>query len=457
MPMIYPLALVAGLACLLILASPLPYLAPLVAPALIALGILYRHPSLGILGLVAMVPVEGLFPEGSAITGSKLVGYALIGVVALQLLLRQLSEQRLRSNLWRVLLPFLGCYLLSLIYSQHVPLSLETFRQLSIGLSLFILTLLLYQELDLSWMARLIVLGVAFSGAVALDNVDIVSGRSIGLLSDPNYFALLLALAIPLALLLALQARGVLLRLFWYALLGFLLFGLTKTGSRSGFIILLACFAGTLWHFREYRKRLQPRHFGFVLLALLIGVPLAFQAVPDEYIERVKTLVFLKDGARSYDDPSLGRRSSYLVVGGEIISKSPLLGSGPGTFPLEYAKSTYAVAYSLSPNNPNLYRVAHNTYLGMLSESGVPAGLLFIALILLGLKNYLTARAIWLHSGNTYLARQAAFFGLSFLAISIFLMFLSLPNSKLLWIMLAISSGMRLQAERQSDTGTPTA
>lgn len=449
MPLIIPLSLLLGLAGLLLLASPLPYLAPLIAPAIIALGVLYRYPAWGILGILAMVPVEGLFPAGSAITGAKLLGYALIGVVALQLLLRQLPEYRLRSNLWKFLLPFLLCYLLSMMFSRHVPLSFHDLRQLAVGLSLFGLTLLLYRELSLLWLARLLVLAVAFSGVIALDNIDATTGRSMGLLADPNYFAMLLTAVIPLAFWLALQSRGWLLRLFWLGMLGFLMFGVIKTGSRSGSVIVMVCIAGTLWHFRDYRKHLQPRHFGFVLLSLIIGLPVLFAALPDEYVARVQSLVILKEGARNFEDPSLGRRSSYVVVGTDIIKNSPLLGSGPGTFPLEYAQRPYSVAYSLSANDPNLFRVAHNTYLGMLSETGLPGGLLFIGLVVLGLKNYLASRAIWLNRGNERQAQLAAFFGLSYAAVALFLLFLSIPNSKLLWIMLAISSGMRLQAEEQ--------
>ncbi|HLV17459.1 MAG TPA: O-antigen ligase family protein [Pseudomonas sp.] len=447
MALIVPLALLLALTVAVLLAGPLPHVAPLLAPALIALGVLYRRPAWGILGLVAMIPIEGLFPEGSAITGGKLVGYTLILVVALQLLLRQLPEERLRSNLWKLLLPFLLCYGLSILYSRHIPLSLETLRQLSVGLSLFVLTLLLYKELDLLWLARLMVLGVSASGVIALDNIDTVTGRSVGLLSDPNYFALLLTTAIPPALLLALRSRLLLMRLFWLGLMLFLIYGLTKTDSRSGFLIFLLCLVGTLWHFRAYRDRVRPRHFGFILLALIIGAPLAFHALPDKYVERVKTLAFIKQGARSYDDPSLGRRTSYLIVGSGVIAKHPLLGSGPGTFPLEYAESGYAVAFSLSPNNPNLHRVAHNTYMGMLAEVGLPGGLLFIGLVLLGLKNFQHARVHWLTVGDDHRAQLAAFMGLTFLALCVFLLFLSIPNSKLLWILLAVSSGMRLEAE----------
>ena len=450
MALILPLSQLLGLVIAVLLAGPLPFVAPLLAPALLGLGVLYKRPAWGILGLVAMIPIEGLFPEGSAITGGKLVGYALILVVALQVLLRQLPERRLYSNLWKFLLPFLLCYVLSILYSRHSLMSLEALRQLSVGLSLFALTLLLYKELDLLWLARLMVLGVSASGVIALDNIDQLTGRSLGLLADPNYFALLLTTAIPPALLLVLRSRNLLMRLFWLGLMCFLIFGLTKTGSRSGFLIFLLCLLGTFWHFRSYRRHIQPRHFGFILLALMIGGPLAFQALPDEYVDRIKTLAFIKQGARSYDDPSLGRRTSYLVVGAQVVGENPLLGSGPGTFPLEYAESGFAVAFSLSPNDPNLHRVAHNTYMGMLAEVGLPGGLLFIALVLLGLKNFQYARAHWLRVGDGQKAQLAAFIGLTFLALCMFLLFLSSPNNKLLWILLAISGCMRLETTETS-------
>src|SRR5690606_31228549 len=176
------------------------------------------------------------------------------------------------------------------LYSRHLPLSLETLRQLAVGLSLFVLTLLLYKALDLLWLARLIVLGVSASGVIALDNIDERTGRSLGLLTDPNYFALLLTTAIPCVMLLALRSRSVLMRLFWIGLMVFLIFGLSNIGSRLGLLLFLLGLFSAIWHFRAYRNRIRPRHFGFILLSMLIGAPLDFQDLPDEFVEQVKTL-----------------------------------------------------------------------------------------------------------------------------------------------------------------------
>ena len=75
-----------------------------------------------------------------------------------------------------------------------------------------------------------------------------------------------------------------------------------------------------------------------------------------------------------------------------MIRENPLLGSGPGTFPLHYATTGYAKAFSANRKIGDLYRRAHNTYLEIFSELGIPAGLLFVGMLGLGLYNLIRAR-----------------------------------------------------------------
>ena len=447
MPLVLPLALILGLACLLLLVSPHPYLAPLAIPGVLALAVLYRRPAWGVLGLVALVPLEGLFAESGGITASKLLGLALIAIVALQLLLHQLPGARLRSNLWPLLLLFLGCYLLSLLFSSHTGLSLLHLRQLAVGLVLFAITLLLCRDLDLLMLARLVALSVAGTCVVALVSTSHqVAGRATGLLTDPNYFALLITFAFPLALLLLLRAPRWPQRLFWLLLLILLLAGLGQTGSRSGLLVLLLTSSLAAWNYRSNLQRLLPRHLGWLILGLAITLPLAPSLLPDSFVQRLEALASLKSGVNAHVDGSLARRSSYLLVGGEMIKQDPLLGGGPGTFPLHFAKTGYAIAFANRPLPEELYREAHNTYLSMLSEVGLPGGLLFIGLVLLSLRNFQVARRQWLSRGDQQRAALATHLGLSFAALACFLAFLSVPSHKYLWVMLAVASYLRLEA-----------
>ncbi|SDI20334.1 O-antigen ligase family protein [Pseudomonas panipatensis] len=447
--MILPVSVGAllALACLLLLVSPWPYLAPFVVFGLVGLAALYRRPAWGLLGLVLLVPFEGLFKD-TELSGAKLLGASLILVLVLQLLLRQIPETRLRSNLWRPLLPFLLGVLLSLLFSENLEVSLDNLRELAIGMSLFGITLLVGREVNPLMLCRLLSLGVATTSLIALFSTRYqVGGRAIGLLQDANYFALLIAVAVPPTALLALRSRHLAGRLFWLAVIVVLLAGMTKTDSRSGLLVLLLACAIGAWHHRERLRLIRPRHLGFVMLGMAILLPLGIASLPAAYVERVKLLSALSSGASAHQDPSLGRRASYVVVGTRMIADNPLLGSGPGTFPLHYAQTGYAKAFNEGFSQPDLFRRAHNTYLELLSELGVPSGLLFIALIVMGLHNFSRARQAWLADGDQARADLATHLGLCLLCMALFLLFLSVPNHKYLWMFLALSSVLRLQAE----------
>lgn len=440
-------AVVLGALCLAFLASPWPFAAPFVVFGLFGLAVLYRRPAWGLLGLVLLVPFEGFFKE-LGLSGAKLLGVAMLLILPLLLLQRRIPESYLRSNLWKPLLLLLFCMLLSLLYSENQLVSLGNMRELAVGMVLFPITLLAGRRLNLTLLAKVIVLGVAATSILAMASLEYqTKGRAIGFIGDPNYFALLIAIAVPPATLLVLRAPYLLARLFWLGITLLLLIGMTKTDSRSGLLVILLSVVVGGWHHRVELQRLRPKHLGFVMLGAAIVIPLTVISLPADYVERIKSLSFLKSGVNAYQDPSLGRRASYLIVGTKMIGDNPLLGAGPGTFPLHYAQTGYAKAFSESPQNLDLYRRAHNTYLEVFSEMGVPAGLLFTSLLLFGLYNFERARDGWLRRGDQGNADLATHLGLSLFAIALFLLFLSIPNHKYLWIFLALSSVVRQQAE----------
>jgi O-antigen ligase len=184
------------------------------------------------------------------------------------------------------------------------------------------------------------------------------------------------------------------------------------------------------------------------MLGAAIVIPLAIYAMPAGYLARIQSLSVLSAGAKGHNDESLGRRASYIVVGSQMIRENPLLGSGPGTFPLHYATTGYAKAFSANRKIGDLYRRAHNTYLEIFSELGVPAGLLFVGMLGLGLYNLIRARAAWMLRRDAYQADLMTHLAVSFLSLTLFLMFLSAPNQKYVWIMLAMTSVLRLKAEQ---------
>lgn len=447
--MIFPLSIVSLLAlvCMALLVSPYPFLAPGAVLGLLGFTVLYRKPSWGLLGIAALVPFEGFFKD-SLFSGSKLIGASLALILVLQLALHRIPSQRLRSNLWRYLIGFMALYLLSLLASDNLGMSQTHLRELSVGLILFVITLLIGRELNLDLFARLVTLSVSTTCAMAMFSSKFQDkGRAAGLLEDPNSFALLIAFAVPLGLLLVIRSPNLLHRLFWGGCCLLLLGGMTKTESRSGLVVMALSLAIGAWHYRMQLSRIRPRHLGFAMLGAAIIIPLAIYAMPAGYMARIQSLSILSAGAKAQDE-SLGRRASYIVVGSQIIREHPLLGSGPGTFPLHYATTGYAKAFSANRKIGDLYRRAHNTYLEIFSELGIPAGLLFVGMLVQGLYNLIRARRAWLQRREWQQADLITHLGMSFLSLMLFLMFLSAPNLKYLWIMLALTWVLRLKAEQ---------
>ncbi|MNO59564.1 O-Antigen ligase [compost metagenome] len=451
--MIVPLSIVSllGLVCLGLLASPYPYLAPGAVLGLVGVAVLYRKPAWGLLGIVAILPFEGLFKD-SSLSGSKFLGASLALILMLQLATHQLPSERLRSNIWRFLVGFMVLYLLSLLNTDDMGFSLGHLRELSVGLILFVITLLVGRELNLDMFAKLVAISVAATCAMAMFSAKYQDdGRASGMLNDPNDFALMIAFAVPMALLLVVRSPNRLHRLFWGGCTLLLLGGMTKTESRSGLVVLLLSLLIGAWHYRAQLPHIRPRYLGFAMLGLAIVISLGLYAMPAGYVERIQSLSILSSGAKS-QDPSLGRRASYIVVGSAMIAENPLLGTGPGTFPLHYATTGYAKTFAMTGKTDDLYRRAHNTYLEIFSELGIPAGLMFVGMLALGLYNLIRARRAWLLRGTGHQADLMTHLSMSLLSLTLFLMFLSAPNHKYLWIMLALTSVLRTKAEEAPPT-----
>lgn len=448
--MIFPLSIISllGLVCLGLLASPYPFLAPGAVLGLVGVAVLYRRPAWGLLGLVALMPFEGLFKD-SALSSSKFLGLSLALILMLQLAIHQLPSERLRSNIWRYLVWFMLLYFLSLLNTDDMSMSLGHLRELSVGLVLFVIALLIGRDLNLDLFLRLVTVSVTMTCVMAMFSSKYQDqGRASGLLEDPNAFAMLIAFAVPMGLLLVIRSPNLLHRLFWGGCCLLLLGGMTKTESRSGLVVLFLSLVIGAWHYRNELKRIRPRHLGFAMLGMAIVIPLGIYAMPPGYIARIQTLSILSAGAKSQDE-SLGRRASYIVVGSQMIRENPLLGTGPGTFPLHYATTGYAKVFSANRKVGDLYRRAHNTYLEIFSELGIPAGLLFVGMLGLGLYNLVRARRAWMQRNNREQADLLTHLSMSFLSLTLFLMFLSAPNQKYVWIMLALSSVLRLKAEER--------
>ncbi len=422
-----------------LLLSPFYFLAPFAPLGIIGFLVLYRYPQLGVLSLIFFVPLEGLFAGNKLFTGSKLVGIAMVGIVGLRLLFGHTSLQNFKSRQWVPILVLLGAFLLSSLFSPYPGLSQEMVKDLITAIIIFVIAIAVGEQLKARHLMMALSVSVAITAALSLFSTNYaLQGRATGLMTDPNYFALLLVTAVPFTLYLVLHSRWFVVKAFWFVLMALDLVALQKTLSRSGLLVLLMALTALGWHYRECLQRLTPRHIGLFIAASAISVLLAGILMPAEYVDRILSLANFS-GVENFEDRSLGRRTSYVVVGMRLFGEHPLFGAGPGCFPVYYSQSGFATAFSEGMSDPEIFRRAHNTYLELLAETGIVGFGAFALLAVAGLLNFHRARLQALKQGDKEHGNEIAHMGATYFALVIFLLFLSATQHKYFWILLALS------------------
>ena len=201
-----------------------------------------------------------------------------------------------------------------------------------------------------------------------------------GVFSNPNDFAINIAINFPLCLAFFLGTKGILKRLIWAVTLLFLLYGVIATYSRSGLIAMLICFMICVWEFGIRGKR--PQVVVAAIAVLFVGVGVAIST--PRYVIRLSTLIEGGDVSGSMDHGSLDARRELLMDSIRVTMQHPIFGVGPGNFQ----------AYTQS------WHVTHNTYTELSSEAGIPALALFLTILVLTFRNLAKIRKTSGHEGN---------------------------------------------------------
>jgi len=199
---------------------------------------------------------------------------------------------------------------------------------------------------------------------------------------DPNDFGLILALAAPIALYLALRSTGWK-RWCYSAAVLVMLAAILLTASRTALIATFVAFTFGFWTWR--RADVSQRIAAVVLMVLLaLGV---FELAPAASRERLDTLPQELAGGTFHGRTRIWKAGLFFFL------DHPVLGAGSGAYP-EAVRPALGV-----PGVPGIRNVAHNTFLSVLVECGV-AGFLIYGLLLALLALYVwnmrpVERALW--------------------------------------------------------------
>ncbi|PYX37707.1 MAG: hypothetical protein DMG81_13475 [Acidobacteria bacterium] len=194
-----------------------------------------------------------------------------------------------------------------------------------------------------------------------------------GILENPNDLAMNIAINFPLCMGFLFAAKGGLRKAMWAFFMIWLLVGLVATYSRSGMIAMMITAIICIWEFgvkgRRYLLVGGTVILGVVAVAGLVAFP--------KYRQRIESLVrrpaagsLVGGTMEAHGEGSLEARTELLKESVSIMLHNPIFGVGPGNFP--------AVTHQ--------WRVAHNTYTELGAEAGVPALVLFIALLVTSMR-----------------------------------------------------------------------
>ena len=200
---------------------------------------------------------------------------------------------------------------------------------------------------------------------------DSTSGlRVAGPVGDPNTFAQIMAVLMPLALERFWNEKKSFLRYLALGILFLCGFAVVFTYSRGGFLAVAISLL-----FMAIRRPPRPS-----LVVGILGIILfIFQLFPENYVERISTLLsFLPNSKNSIlQDRSFRGRSSENLVATMMFKDHPLIGVGAGNFNDNYQYYSRRLGLD-SRRDP---RSAHSLYLEVAAERGILGLISFSAIV----------------------------------------------------------------------------
>jgi len=264
------------------------------------------------------------------------------------------------------------------------------------------------------------------------DDAEIrLSPRAEGPVDDPNRFAQLLIVLLPLAVYVIRTAPSRTARLAAAGAGTLVLAGVLLTYSRAGFLVLVAMVpiaVAIRW--------LRPAH----LLAGLVVVALVLPRIAPTYPDRIASIVgaraIMGDAPAVQADGAIRGRTTQMLAAWNVFLDHPVLGVGPG----QYAP-VYSVQYQTLPGvafrDLSVPRRAHSLYLEMAAELGLVGLTVFLALVGLLLRDLWRERR-GAHSGQrSDLVTAFALALVGYLATAVFL---HLSFERYFWLLVALAS-----------------
>ena len=259
--------------------------------------------------------------------------------------------------------------------------------------------------------------------------------RAQGPVNEPNRFAQILIVLVPMAVYLYRTAGLPLVRYFAAGTGAMILVGIALTLSR-GAIVALALMAVTM----AWLKWMRAGRVAALAVALLLALPL----VTPFYLDRLSSLVNVThliggDGGdyREADGAMRGRLTEMLAAW-YVFLDHPALGVGPGQFGPYYVER-YSRQPEIKFRQIQGARRAHTLYFEIAAETGLAGLVVFLGIAIHLLRRLWRMREAWL-ADDPARADLVTAFWLSLLAYLCTGIFLHLSYQRYYWLLLALAT-----------------
>ena len=283
------------------------------------------------------------------------------------------------------------------------------------------------------WIVAAFVIGAVMSALIGL--LQSGGARLAGGIGDPDGEAALLAAALMLDVgLIATLPRDSAAKTL--AVIGALIMGLglLDTGSRGGFVALAAVLVAAVLLGGRWRGRAAR-----LLLIVAIVTPVyLFVLAPSAALQHLSS-------------SSSSGRTDLWKVGLKMFEANPVAGVGSGNFTvasIHYVQQAGDITRAdLIVDVPH---AAHNTYLEIIDELGVPGFLMFLTIVIGSISAALRAARIYERRGDTSFELMSRGVALAVIALLTADFFITNEYEHLLWLLLALPPALLAVARSET-------
>jgi O-antigen ligase len=370
----------------------------------------------------------GLIPDFTVIKLLGMLGFAWAVFKIVQLNRRGRGGERVFESATAQLfgLMFAGV-VVSAIFNESPMFAITKYVVFVLFLPFVLVTV--RSEDDLRYVVATIVIAMTIVFPYAYRQMGRYDSRFGVGLYEPNYLAANLTLIIPLALAVASYQPTRVRQLAWAGCGLVLVLALLLTGSRGGFVGLLV--SGMFYAYRRLGLR------GAILACMILIAAVA----PTDLGQRALATFYSSGPAPAGVEESTVAHTALFWGGIRMMMDSPLIGVGPQRF------ADYSQKYS----GLDVPYVAHNTYLELGAEAGLPVLIIFVIMLVVTMAKLGRIARLGAQPGMHRLAAWADGLRNGLLGFSVAGVFISGQYEKFFWLSMFLSIVVgRLAARRQA-------